>query len=263
MNKRLDNKSLERTRWNLRRSTRRYTQKQVDNMRLIITVLIACFLVACSDVKELKFTKDNHDQVMEKVRKSKDLTGEEVGLLMAALMRTTFSGRGLEGETVGKLIEEQRKIAATEEAKDKEEKRLAEEAAKKVAQVAAELSKYIVVAPFEKSFRKADWRIDREEVSDRIDIAFVFENKSNRNIKAFKGEMVFKDVFGETIEKRDLMYDEGIKAGQKMDWNGSMIYEGVREDQRKFRDTVLDNMKFEWKPKTIIFDDGSKIGIEN
>jgi len=40
---------------------------------------------------------------MEKVRKSKDLTGEEVGLLMAALMRTTFSGGGLEGKTVGNL----------------------------------------------------------------------------------------------------------------------------------------------------------------
>lgn len=72
-------------------------------MKFILVVLIAFSLVACGNVKDLKFTKDNQNQVMEKVRKSKDLTGEEVGLLMAALMRTTFSGGGLEGKTVGNL----------------------------------------------------------------------------------------------------------------------------------------------------------------
>ena len=35
------------------------------------------------------------------------------------------------------------------------------------------------------------------------------------------------------------------------------------DDDRKFRNTELENMMFEWKPKAIIFVDGSKIGIEN
>lgn len=230
-------------------------------MRFVLAVLVACFLVACSDVKDLKFTKDNQDQVMEKVRKSKDLTGEEVGLLMAALMRTTFSGGGIEGKTVGKLIEEQRKIAAEAEVKEKEAKRLAEEAAKKEAQVAAELSQHIVVAPFKKSFHKANWQ--NFEYEDTINIAFVFENKSNKDIKAFKGEAVFKDAFGEIIKKSNLTYDEGIKAGQKKNWHGSMKYNQFMEGQRKFRDAELENMKFEWKPKAIIFADGSKIGVDN
>jgi hypothetical protein len=230
-------------------------------MRLIMAVLIACFLVSCSDVKDLKFTKDNQDQVMEKVRKSKDLTGEEVGLLMAALMRTSFSGGGLEGKTVGKLIEEQRKMAADAEVKEKEAKRLAEEAAKKETQVAAELSKHILVAPFKKSFHKADWH--NSEYEDTIAIAFVFENKSDKDIKAFKGEAVFKDLFGEVIRKSNLTYDEGIKAGQKKNWYGSMKYNQFMDDARKFKDTELENMKFEWRPKAIIFADGSKAGMEN
>jgi hypothetical protein len=230
-------------------------------MKYILAILIACSLIACGNVKDLKFTKDNQNQVMEKVRKSKDLTGEEVGLLMAALMRTTFSGGGLEGKTVGKLIEEQRKMAADAEAKDKEAKRLAEEAAKKEAQVAAELSKYIAVAPFKKSFHKANWQ--NQEYEDTIAIAFVFENKGNKDIKAFKGEAVFKDAFGETIKKSNLTYDEGVKSGQKKNWNGSMKYNQFMDDQRKFKDAELENMKFEWKPKAIIFADGSKIGIEN
>lgn len=230
-------------------------------MRFILVVLIVCSLVACGNVKDLKFSKDNQNQIMEKVRKSKDLTGEEVTLLMAALMRTTFSGGGLEGKTVGKLIEEQRKILADAETKDKEAKRLAEEAAKKEVQVAAELSKYIVVAPFKKSFHNANWQ--SQEYEDTISITFVFENKGNKDIKAFKGEAVFKDAFGELIKKSNLTYDEGIKAGQKMNWNGSMKYNQFMDDHKKFRNTELENMKFEWKPIAIIFADGSKIGIEN
>ena len=139
---------------------------------------------------------------------------------MLALMKTTLSGDGIEGKTVGQLIIEQRKIAAEAEAKKKEAKRLAEEAAKKEAQVAAELSKNIIVAPFKKSFHKADWQNGQYE--DLIAIAFVFENKSNKDIKAFKGDAVFKNAFGETIQKTDLTYDKGIKAGQKKNWDGSI-----------------------------------------
>jgi hypothetical protein len=230
-------------------------------MRLILIVLLTCFLVACSNVKDLKFTKDNKEQVMEKVRKSKDLTGEEVGLLMAALMRTILSGGGIEGKTVGQLIQEQRKLAAEADAKEKETKRLAEEAAKKEAAVAAELSQYIVVAPFKKSFHKADYR--NFEYEDKISIAFVIENKSNKDIKAFKGETIFKDAFGEPIRSTNLTYDEGIKAGQKKNWFGELKYNEFMEGQRKFRDTELGNMKFEWRPKAIIFADGSKLGLDN
>lgn len=230
-------------------------------MRLILIMFLTCFLIACSNVKDLKFTKDNQEQVMEKVRKSKDLTGEEVGLLMAALMRTAFSGEGLEGKTVGQLIQEQRKLAAEAEAKEKEVKRLADEAAKKEAAIAAELSQHILVAPFKKSFHKADWR--KFAYEDTISIAFVFENKSNKDIKAFKGEAIFKDAFGEIIRKIGLTYDEGIKAGQKKNWYGEIQYNQFMEGHGKFRDTELENMKFEWKPKAIIFADGSKLGVDN
>jgi hypothetical protein len=231
------------------------------NMRFFLVVLAACFLVACSNVKDLKFTKENQEQVMEKVRKSKDLTGEEVGLLMAALIRTRLSGGGIEGKTVGQLIQEQRNVAAEGEAKEKEAKRLAEEAAKKEAEVAAELSKHILVAPFQKSFHKADYH--NSEYEDKISIAFVFENKSNKDIKAFKGETIFKDAFGEPIKKINLTYDEGIKAGEKKNWYGELKYNQFMADETKFRNTELENMKFEWKPKAIIFVDGSKLGLVN
>lgn len=128
-------------------------------MKIVCLIFFSLFVVlSCSNVKDLQFSKENKDQVLDKVKKSKDLTGEEVGLLTAALMRTSFTKESLEGKTVGQLLDEQRKIMAEMEAKEREAKRLAEEAAKKEAQIALELSNHIMVAPYEKSFQKADYR---------------------------------------------------------------------------------------------------------
>lgn len=209
-------------------------------MRFILVALFVSFLVACSysNVNDLKFTKSNKEQLIEKIRKSKDLTGEEVDLLMAALMQTNSQ---IEGKTVGQLIQEQRYIVAK-------------------AKVAAELLKYILVTPFKKS--SADFH----------SMGFVIENKSNKDIKAFKGEIKFKDIFGEELGIMDLIYEEGVKAGQKKNWycekNLLVGDPGGLPDildlkRRKFRDTKLEKMEFKWEPKVIVFADGSKLGLDN
>jgi len=61
-------------------------------------------LVSCRSVKDLRFTKDNTESVMQRVRQSRDLTGEEVQLLMAATMRNAFEQGTFEGKTVGQVI---------------------------------------------------------------------------------------------------------------------------------------------------------------
>ena len=114
---------------------------------------------------------------------------------------------------------------------------------------------------FKKTFHKADYH--NFEYEDKFDLAFIFENKSNKDIKAFKGTVTFKDLFGEKIRDIHLSYDEGIRAGEKKNWYGEVKHNDFMSDQRKFRDTELDNMKFEWKPKGIIFTDGSSLGLEN
>jgi hypothetical protein len=231
------------------------------NKTILLLLVVACLVFSCGNVKDLKFTQDNKEQVLEKVRKSKDLTGEEVGLLMAAMLRTGFTKESLEGKTVGQLIKEQKALRDEAEVKDKEAKRLAEEAKKKEAEMAAQLSQYISVAPYKKSFHKAN--IHSGDFQDRIDIAFVFENKGTKDIKAFKGTTVFSDLFGTEIYKSGLMNDKGIKAGAKKNWTGTIKYNQFISEQQKFRDTELENTKFEWKPKAIIFSDGSRIGLED
>ncbi len=77
---------------------------------------------ACSNAKDLKFTKDNQDKVMDKVKNSRDLTAEEVVLLTTAMMRTLAERDSLEGKPIGELIKEQKAITEQADAREKETK---------------------------------------------------------------------------------------------------------------------------------------------
>lgn len=230
-------------------------------MKKIAMMGILLLLLGCNNAKDQKFTGKNTDEVLDKIKKSKDLTGEETGLLMGAMMRYSMTNQSLEGKRVKDIIAEQKKIAAEMEAKEKEAKRLAEEAAKKEAAIAAELAKYIAVAPFKKSFHKADFMSG--EYEDRMNISFVFENKGQKDIRAFKGVAKFKDLFGEEIHSSNISHDETVKAGSKKNWGGSLKFNQFIASQVKLRDTDLSNMKFEWIPKAVIFSDGTSIGIDS
>ncbi len=228
--------------------------------RFLLIVFLLTFIIACGNVKDLKFTSTNQDEVLEKVKKSKDLTAEEVALLTGALMRSAFTQSSLDGKTVGALITEQKQFLAEADAKDKEAKKLAAEAAEKEALLIKELSKDIMVSPFKKSFRKANF--EEGTYQDKILISFVFVNKSTKDIRAFKGTVIFNDLFGKKLKETNLSYEDGIKAGQKKNWVGELPYNDFLPGQRTFRDATLDNIKFEWQPQVIIFTDESKIGLE-
>jgi len=87
-------------------------------------------------------------------------------------------------------------------------------------------------------------------------ITFVIENTTQKDIKAFK----FKDLFGEVLKESDLVWDDGIKAGEKRNWTGYLKYNQFMSEGNKFAFGELENMKFEWIPSSIIFKDGTKIG---
>jgi hypothetical protein len=240
------------------------SDKQEYSMRtyFVVSLLLFC-MISCSNtnIKTLEINNNNKDEVIEKVKKSKDLTGEEVGLFFGSLARTSVSGKQLsQGKTVGNLIDDQRKVVEEEKAKEAEAKRLAEEAKQKEDKIAKELSEYITVVPLKKVFKKAN--IYNGEFQDKIVVYMVFENKGDKDIRAFKGKTIFNNLFGEPIYETTLYYDEGLKSKEKKRWIGVIKYNQFNEHHNKFNSTELDNMKYEWKPIGIMFKDGSKLGID-
>jgi len=177
---------------------------------------------------------------------------------MAAVVRDALTGSVLEGKTVGQVIDEQRKILAEAEAKEREQKRLAEEARKKEEALIAELLKHLTVTVYEKGFQEAN--IYSGVYQDKITFKIAMHNKSERPIRAFRGTVVFKDLFGTEIDSIGLSYDTVLGQGKKKNETYTIDYNQFMDRRQRLRSTALANMKVEWRPKTILFADGTKLG---
>jgi len=107
-----------------------------------------------------------------------------------------------------------------------------------------------------KSFHEAD--IYQGEYSDFITMKFEFTNKTNKGIKGVQGKAIFYDIFDNKIFQNTISYDGGIPAGQVVDWDASLEFNQFMDDHQKLKNTDLENLKFEWTPEVIIYDDGTK-----
>ena len=233
---------------------------EVTLKHVSLVLLAALCVTACSDVKSLRFTADNQEEVFEQVRNSRGLTGEEFELLFAARIRGALQGNHFAGKTVGEVIEDQRKLRDDLAAQEEESKRLAEEARQAEEAAAASMREFLTVVAYKKTFQEADYMSGIYE--DCINIKFRFENKCTTDIRAFRGKVVFRDLFGEEIFTTGLTYDEGVDAGKTKTWPGSIDYNQFKDDHRKLRNTDLENMSVVWVPANILFKDGSMMGEE-
>jgi hypothetical protein len=96
---------------------------------------------------------------------------------------------------------------------------------------------------------------------DTLIIKCAYENTSPKDIRAFKGSVIFQDLFGTEIYRANLTISDPISAGAKTQWNGSIEYNQFIAAHKLFRNTELKDMKVIWMPASIIFVDGNRIGV--
>jgi hypothetical protein len=222
-----------------------------------IVVAAAC---GCStDPHSIKISEANREKPYESVKDVKGLTGDEARLLLAYQIRmgaselTGSTKPNVVGRTVGDLIEEQRKFETDAQTRAAEQERLAKEAKAKQDALAAELTKSLSLAVFEKTEHSSDYE-------QYILIKCAYENKSLKDIRAFKGVLHFTDLFGAAIYTTTIRIDDPIKAGEKAEWIGSVKYNQFIDEMRRFKGMDLKDMKIQWVPTAIIFSDGTQIG---
>jgi len=233
---------------------------------LILTavVCIAITLISCAGTKGIKITDKNKDSILQTVTQSKSLTQEEKQLVTAYLMRSKLGGLfGIApanpvGKTIGQIIDEQKAYMAKEKLKEEQEKLLAKQAKAKEEAMVAELRKAVTLTVYEKGYLPSNYDAGRYE--DYITIKVAYQNTSSKAIRAFQGTVIFQDLFGDVVYKSGLKITDSIAAGQKATWDGSITYNKFDDEMKRFLNTDLKDMKVVWAPKTIIFEDGTKIG---
>jgi hypothetical protein len=224
---------------------------------LILCTVLCC---SCTNIRDKKITEENKAKVMEEA--GKKLTPEELTLLEGYVMRQSMqqaianafpaisADKNPADKTIGQMIEEQRKWANGQGEEDQKEKHLAAGVAAKQ----AEMRNVIGVALLSYSIKKGP--LDSGAL-DSADVGYAYENRSGKDVRAFEGKVVFIDVLGNKLEEVPLKVLTPLKAGGKASVTDELMFDPYEE----LRDKKLADLKVEWKPKKILFTDGSSVEV--
>ena len=226
-------------------------------------IVLACLVVlgsACGgNVKNERVTEENKTTLFDEIKDSRDLTVEEVGLLQAFVMRNGFgdvlAGKTRDlpvGMTIGDMIEDQRTWVADQQKKgaDDARARAEEERQRK------ELLQAVTVTVVEKGFKSGEFQ-------DYVTINVMYQNKSGKDIRGFKGSILFSDLFDVEITPFSISEDEPLPAGATKRQEWTLKYNQFIDNHVKLRNTALDSLKIEWRPQVILFADGTSVEVKS
>jgi hypothetical protein len=216
---------------------------------LLCAAVLSCS--SCSNIKNEKVTDENKDKILNQISTSKDLKDEERQLLVAYVVRQNigniFGGGkpGLPtGKTVGEMIAEQRQWAAQEKAEEDRQKQLGAA----VAGRQAEMRNVISVALYRFTPLEAE-----DVMTGGVEVGYAYENRSTKDVRAFEGEVAFKDILGNDLANIPLKVLNPLKTGEKASATARHYFMAYGNLEGK----KLEDVKIEWRPQKILFADGT------
>jgi len=206
--------------------------------------------LSCSTPLENEYRKESFEDDMKALSQEVDST--DMGLIFGMIMTKQLKGESLEGSTYKSLLDEGKAAKAQREREEAEQKALAEKAAKEEAERIARLKEAATVTVFEKGYAEANYQ-------DFITMKFAIKNKSEKEIRAIKGMVVFTNLFDEEIKSLNFVYDKPIGALGDAVWNARIDYNQFSSEDQSLRSKSLEDLKIVWEPEKIIFTDGSSL----
>ena len=197
-----------------------------------------------------KFNEKTAKEDIEAIKGKIDST--DFNLLAGTMIRLKLQNKKLEGMTYGEILADGKKWKAEQEKIEAEQKALAEKAAKEEAERIKKLSESVMVTCFKKGFAEVDYQ-------DYITYKFVIKNKTDKKIRAIKGEVTFTNLFDEKIKSFNFEYDQPIPAGKQVIWAATTDYNQYMDDDQTLKNKDLKDLKVVWKPEKIIFEDGTTL----
>ena len=103
---------------------------------------------------------------------------------------------------------------------------------------------------------------DSEQYEDYISLAFAYQNRGEKAIRAFQGDATFLDTFGDSIYSAHLKVDLPLTPGQTRREPARIVrVNPFRLAHQRLRDTPLDKMKLVWQTSDVVFADGSRLSL--
>lgn len=219
-------------------------------MKKALIIFSSILMVACSSPLDKKYSDDTFEDDAKELRNALDST--EAKLLLGSIFRLTMQQEDLSKMTYGEILENGKAWKAEQERIEAEQKALQEKAAREEAERVARLQNAVMVTCFKKGYTEIDYQ-------DYITYGFAIQNKSEQDIRAVKGEIMFTDLFDDEIKTLSFTYDQPIKAGATSNWNATTDYNQFRDEDVRLRNKNLEDLKIVWKPIKVIFQDGTTL----
>lgn len=219
-------------------------------MKKVLLILSSFLMLACSSPLDTKYSEQTIIEDAKELRN--ELDSSEVKLLLGSIFRLSLAQKDLTKMTYGEILEDGKAWKAEQDRIEAEQKALQEKAAREETERIARLQNAAMVTCFKKGYTKIDYQ-------DYITYGFAIQNKSNQDIRAIKGDILFTDLFDEKISTISFTYDQPIKAGTTVNWNASTDYNQFMDDDVRLKNKELKDLKIVWKPIKVIFQDGSTL----
>lgn len=178
---------------------------------------------------------------IESIRQSNKISEEDIELLTKYMVVAKLAGNDLQGKTYNEILDRIKEIRKANGERNDQSK--FEQESKR-----ERLSGFLSVKLLSKVFNKINKK-------DCFIYTVNFKNASAKNIKMIVGSISINDLLDREIKKVDILSEEHLKPYQSLNKNFIVEYNNSENDKR-IRTNELINLRAEWNPDKIIFEDG-------
>lgn len=213
--------------------------------KTLLIFLVSILTFSCSTPLDKKYSEETFETDTKEIKESGKLSEEDALIMVGWIMRSKLKGEHLEGKTYNEIIKEAKDYKKEQELLTKKVKLEEEEKRQR-------LSSALTVAMYDKGFEKYDYQ-------EYLTYSLAFENKTEKDIRAFKGSISIQDLFDTEIKSINLTIDDPIKAGETFKGTYTSDYNQFRAEDTRLKSKDMDDLKVVWTPEKIIFTDGTTL----
>ena len=108
-----------------------------------------------------------------------------------------------------------------------------------------------------KSFHPKD--LMAGDIGDRIDFVFYFQPADlDKDVRAFKGDVIFTDLFDEFILRVTLTHEAGLATYEVAEWSGGIEYNQFLPEHQRLRSIDPKNLSVSFELQTVVYTDGTR-----
>ncbi len=101
------------------------------------------------------------------------------------------------------------------------------------------------------------------DVDDYITVLLTFKNNDMRPISAFKGEITFKNAFGDSLLSFNADITKYLAPSKGSSWYGGIVYNAADQSQRKLLDMKIHDITTTLRLKEIVYGDGNRKSVDD